>query len=96
MIMQSTISYSITYVIFSIQTGHVRTMEDSFLIKPSSQEVVVSANQKANQNYVKNQHQKTYNDDNSLKYLPKMHNIYRLSSKERSYLALYGNKNNKN
>ena len=66
-------------------------MEDRFLIKPSSQEVFVGANQKAYQNYTKNQHQKTNEDDNSLKYLPKMHNVYRLSSTERSYLDLYGN-----
>ena len=68
-------------------------MEDSFLIKPSSKEVFVSADQKRYQNYVKNRHQKTHDDDNSLKYLPKMHNVYRLSSKKRSGLDLYGNEN---
>ena len=68
-------------------------MEDSFLIKPSSKEVFVSANQKRYQNYAKNRHQKTNNDDNSLKYLPKMHNVYRLSSKARSEPDLYGNQN---
>ena len=81
------------HVIFSIQTGHIHTTEDHFLIKPSSQEVFVSANQKEYQNYTKNQHQKTNEDDNGLKYLPKMHNVYRLSSKERSYRGLYDNKN---
>ena len=68
-------------------------MEDSFLIKPSSKEVFVSANQKRYQNYAKNRHQKTNNDDNSLKYLPKMHNVYRLSTKKKSEPDLYGNQN---
>ena len=81
------------HVIFSIQTGHIHTTEDSFLIKPSSKEVFVSANQRPYQNYAKNRHQKTNNDDNSLKYLPKFHNVYRLSSKERSDPDLYGNQN---
>ena len=68
-------------------------MEDSFLIKPSTKEVFISANQKRYQKYVKNQHQKTNNDDNSLKCLPKLHNVYRLSSRERSDPDLYGNQN---
>ena len=68
-------------------------MEDSFLIKPSSKEVFVSVDQIGYQNYVKNQNQKTNDDYNSLKYLPKMHNVYRLSSMKRSGLDLYGNKN---
>ena len=41
-------------------------MEDSFLIKPSSKEVVVSADQIGYQNYVKNQNQKTNDDYNVL------------------------------
>ena len=68
-------------------------MEDNFLIRPSSKEVFIGADQMAHHNDVKNQHRRTNNNDDGLKYLPKMHNVYRLSSKERSEPDLYGNQN---